>query len=258
MPARRLIPLILAVSSAFGQARTQPDLDSFEQVWTTIRDKHWQTKPGGLDWQAIHNEYRPRVEKAASHDEARAVIQEMLGRLKQSHFAIIPAVVYSAVDDEGGGPGSTGIDARVLDGHAVVTRVDPGSPAEKVGVQPGWQIERAGGKDLKPTIDQARSNPAIHELQLTRAILARLSGAIGGLFEASFLDGSGKTVNLTLGLIAPRGTLSGFGNLPAQLSFSRVRNWVRRPTCASTCFWICRTSWRVSSRPSRTARPAMG
>ena len=143
-------------------------------------------------------------------------MQEMLGRLKQSHFAIIPGVVYSVLDDDGTGPGTTGIDARVLDGHAVVTSLDPGSPAEKQGVRPGWQIERAGGKELTAIIDQARSNPAVHELQLTRAVLARLSGPIGGTLEVAFLDGSGKTVTLTLGLTSPRGALSAFGNLPAQ------------------------------------------
>ena len=216
MPARRLIPLFLAVLSAFGQAASRLDLESFEKVWSTVRDKHWQIKPGGLDWQAIHDEYRPRMEKASNHDEARAVIQEMIGRLGQSHFAIIPAPVYSVLDDNVEGPGTSGIDARVLDGHAVVTSVDPGSPAEKQGVRPGWQIERAHGMDLDPVIKQARSNPAIHELQLTRAVLARLSGSIGGTLDAAFLDASGKTVNLTLGLTTPRGTLSGFGNLPAQ------------------------------------------
>ena len=216
MLSRRLILLFAAALSTFGQAASRLDLDSFEKVWTTVRDKHWQTKPGGLDWQAIHDEYRPRVEKAASHDEARAVIQEMIGRLRQSHFAIIPAVVYSVLDDEGEGPGTTGIDARVLDGHAVVTSVDPGSPAEKQGVRPGWQIERTHGIDLDPLIKQARSNPAVHELQLTRAVLARLSGPIGGTLDAAFLDASGQTVNLTLALTTPRGTLSAFGNLPAQ------------------------------------------
>jgi carboxyl-terminal processing protease len=216
MLARRLIPLILAVSSAFAQAASRLDLDSFEKVWTTVRDKHWQVKPAGLDWQAIHDEYRPKVENAASHDEARAVMQEMLGRLKESHFTIIPAVVYSAIDDEGEGPGTTGIDARVLDGHAVVTSVDPGSPAETRGVRPGWQIERAGGKELKAVIDQARSNPAIHELQLTRAVLARLSGPIGGTLEVVFRDAADKPATLALDLTAPRGQASAFGNLPTQ------------------------------------------
>jgi carboxyl-terminal processing protease len=216
MPVRRLIPLFLAALSAFGQAASRLDLESFEKVWSTVRDKHWQVKPGGLDWQAIHDEYRPRVERAGSHEEARAVIQEMIGRLGQSHFAIIPATVYSVLDDDGEGPGTSGIDARVLDGHAVVTSVDPGSPAEKQGVRPGWQIERTHGIDLDPLIKQAHSNPAIHELQLTRAVLARLSGPVGGTLDAAFLDASGETVNLTLGLAMPRGTLSAFGNLPAQ------------------------------------------
>jgi carboxyl-terminal processing protease len=121
------------------------------------------------------------------------------------------------LDDEvQGGSGTTGIDVRVLGGHAVVTSLDPGSPAEKLGVRPGWQIERAGGRDLQAVIDQARSNPAVHELQLTRAVLARLSGPIGGKLDAVFLDGSGKTVNMSLDLIAPRGTISAFGNLPEQ------------------------------------------
>ena len=216
MLGRNLILVLAAALPAFGQAATRLDLESFEKVWTTVRDKHWQAKPGGLDWQAIHDEYRPRVEKAASHDEARAVIQEMLGRLKQSHFAIIPAVVYSVLDDEGEGPGVTGIDARVLDGQAVVTGVDPGSAAEKQGVRPGWQIQSAGGKELKPVIDQALSNPAIHELQLTRAVLARLSGPVGGTLDVTFLDGAGKTVSLRMDLTPPRGALSAFGNLPAQ------------------------------------------
>jgi carboxyl-terminal processing protease len=215
MSARPQILLFVAALTAFGQA-SQLDLDSFEKVWTTVRDKHWQTQPGGLDWQAIHDEYRPKVEKAATHDDARAVIQEMLGRLKQSHFAIIPAPVYSVLDDEAGGPGVTGIDARVLDGQAVVTSVDPGSPAEKQGVRPGWLIQRTHGIDLEPLIKQARSNPAVHELQLTRAVLARLSGPVNGTVDVGFLDGSGKTTDLRLNLTEPRGTLSAFGNLPAQ------------------------------------------
>ena len=215
---RRRLTLIalLVAASAFGQSSHQLDLDSFEKVWTTVRDKHWQTKPGGLNWQAIHDEYRPRVEKASNPEEARAVMQAMLGRLGQSHFAIIPAAIYSVVDDEAGGPGVTGIDVRILDGQAIVAGVDTGSPAEKQGVRPGWQILRSSGKELKPIIEQARSNPAIHELQLTRAVAARLSGPIGGTVDAAFLDGSDKTIDLKLPLTAPRGALSAFGNLPAQ------------------------------------------
>src|SRR6476646_9502930 len=80
----------VAVVSPVNTASSSRDLDSFEKVWTTIRDKHWQTKPGGLDWNAIHAEFRPRAERAASTDETRAVMRDMLARLGQTHFAIIP------------------------------------------------------------------------------------------------------------------------------------------------------------------------
>jgi hypothetical protein len=83
----------------------QANLASFETVWTTIRDKHWETNPGGLDWQAIHAEYRPRAEAATSTEAAREIMREMIGRLKQTHFAIFPAAVYQVLDADGSGDG---------------------------------------------------------------------------------------------------------------------------------------------------------
>ncbi len=47
-------------------------------------------------------------------------------------------------------------------------------------------------------------------------MLARLSGPIGGTVETTLLDGTGKAVALNIGLTAPRGFVSTFGNLPAQ------------------------------------------
>src|SRR5580704_13035822 len=105
MRVLRMLPLLLAMplwsqiaTTALPQDR-QLNLDTFEKVWTTIRDKHWEKNPGGLDWQAIHEEFRPRVEKAANIDELRGVLKEMLGRLHQTHFGILPATVYAAVED---------------------------------------------------------------------------------------------------------------------------------------------------------------
>jgi hypothetical protein len=71
-------------------AQRQLNIDSFEQVWTTVRDKHWDPKLGGLDWQAVHDELRPKVDKAATMGEAREAMSEMLHRLKQTHFGIVP------------------------------------------------------------------------------------------------------------------------------------------------------------------------
>ena len=196
--------IVLASSALLcAQGRTAADLAAFDQVWTTVRDTHWEKNaPGGLDWNAMRTEYRARVEAAKSSAEARAATQEMLRRLKQTHFGIIPAVSYESIDDEGGA-GTTGIDLRVLSGEVVVTSVEPGSPADKAGVKPGWVVRSAKGKPL--TI------PDLSELTRTRALLARLSGPIGGTIEVTFDKGT-----LKLDLAVARGTFSEFGNLPPQ------------------------------------------
>lgn len=215
---RLLIGVCLAGVSAYAQLSAQQkqlNIDSFEKIWTDIRDHHWEKNPGGLDWQAIHEEYRPKIEQTQSTEAARAVMREMIGRLHETHFAIFPATVYDDVE-VAAGEGSPGLDLRVLDGQAVVTRVDPGSPAEKAGVKPGWAIVSAGGKELAPVIEKLKSDPSMHELTLERAVAARVSGPVGGKLRVEFLDGSNRKVALDLGLVDPRGAPAKFGNLPTQ------------------------------------------
>lgn len=217
-PACAALLLVLFASPIFAQLtadQKQTNLASFETVWTTIRDKHWETNPGGLDWQAIHAEYRPRVEAAASTDVARAIMREMIGRLKQTHFAIFPAAVYQVLDADGSGDGWPGFDAHVLDGRVIVTDVyQPQFDASKI--KAGWEILQANGVDLAPVVAKLQADPAIHELQLERAVAARLSGQIGATRSMVFADQNNARVRLDVKLLAPRGELSGFGNLPPQ------------------------------------------
>src|SRR6516162_8232630 len=101
------------------------NLESFEVVWQTIRDKHWDPKLGGLDWQAVHDQLKPKVESAANMAEARAAMSAMLDRLGQTHFGIMPSDVYGDVDSESSGEATPGADVRVVDGRVLVTSVDP-------------------------------------------------------------------------------------------------------------------------------------
>ena len=219
---RALLPALLALP-LLGQvtpAEHQLDLDSFEKVWTTIRDKHWEKNPGGLDWPKIHDEFRPKVEQAKTRDEARTVVREMLARLKQTHFGIISAPVYSAIDSETQGPGSPGFELRVLGQDAIVVSVDHGSPAERAQVKPGWILESARGNDLRPLIKNLAGLP---ELNLTRALDGTVSGPVGGSVPVVMVDGAGKRVNLMLDLAPPRGEPSAFGNLPTSYVWLETR-----------------------------------
>ncbi len=201
----------------------QLNLASFEQVWTTIRDKHWDEKPGGLDWQAIHGEFSPRMEQAASMEESRAVLREMLGRLHQTHFGILSSSSYGEVDPDGGGEGTSGIDVRVLDGRAIVTEVEPGGAAARAGVKTGWEIISVDGRELRPLITKLQADSAVHELQLTRAVLARVTGSAGVTRRFVFSDWAGPILK-DLTLQKPRGEMAGFGNLPPQpVWFSATR-----------------------------------
>jgi carboxyl-terminal processing protease len=200
---RRVWLAVVAAALASAQPRSL-DLAAFDQVWTTIRDTHWETSPGGLDWEAVRAEFRPQVEAARTREEAREVLENMLRRLKQTHFAIVPSPVYAPLEAAGGGgPGATGIDVRMLDGEVVVTGVDPGSPAERAGVRPGWVVQAVNGRPLIVA--------NLPELALTRVMLARLSGAVGDTIEVTFDHG---TLRLELG--EGRGEWTEFGNLPAQ------------------------------------------
>lgn len=214
-----LVVLAVAVAAAadLTPSERQANLDSFEQVWKTVRARHWEARPGGLDWQAVHDELRPRLEKAASTAEARQIMSGMLERLHQTHFGIFPAEVYKEFESPGAMDGQTGIDVRVLQGHALVTTVDAESPAASKGVKPGWEIIRIDGVDVAPTIERVTAafrSSTLLDLRLSRAVLGRLDGAAGKPVEVEFLDGGDRRAALRLDRVMPRGALVKLGSFP--------------------------------------------
>jgi carboxyl-terminal processing protease len=204
------------LDAALTPEQRQLNVQSFEYVWTTIRDKHWQTKPGGLDWQTIHDEFRPKIEAASSMDEARGVLNQMLDRLHQTHFAVVPGEVYSNVDASHPGDQTAGIDVRVVTGQVLVTSVDMDSSAFMQGVRPGWAILKIADTDLAPLVAQLERTYAgstLRDLMLRRAILARLDRDQEAPLHVEFLAADNKPVTKSLTLGRPKGELVEFGYL---------------------------------------------
>jgi carboxyl-terminal processing protease len=131
----------LAVAPAGGQTTPGPSLAAFDEVWETINDSYYDPAFNGLDWAGVRAELRPRVERAATPDEARVVITEMLARLGQSHFVLLTS---SAVGQPLPGSAMVPIDVRVTADGVVVTRVEP--PASD-RVQPGDLLIRIEGRE---------------------------------------------------------------------------------------------------------------
>jgi carboxyl-terminal processing protease len=214
----KLASLLLLAAPVFAQLtaeQKQLNLASFETVWTTIRDKHWDQNPGGLDWPAIHAEFRPKVEQAVTTEAARGAMREMLARLKQTHFAIFPSPVLQDLDATQGGDGWPGFEVRVLDGRVVVTELAAAFPGGG-DVKPGWEVREVDGAELSPLVTKLRADAAIHELQLERAVTARLTGPVDAVRHFVFADGNNTRVARDVRLGPPRGQLAGFGNLPPQ------------------------------------------
>ncbi len=219
--------LAQAAPEKLSPADTRANIESFEYVWKTVRDKYWDPNFGGLNWQKVHDDFRPRIEKARTPEEASAVLQAMLNTLHESHFAILPAEAYSTLRGTGGGPGTTGITVRVVGSNALVTRVAAESPAARAGIHTGWELLRAGSDEMAPLIDKigkAYAGSTLRELMLVEAIEQRLAGSAGETRELVFADGDGATVHRTIMLVKPPGSLTQFGFLPPMyVSFQAKR-----------------------------------
>jgi carboxyl-terminal processing protease len=204
-------------ASDLAPAQRQLNIDSFEYVWKTVRDKHWDPKLNGVDWQAVHDELLPRVRNAGDGGEARAAMNEMLGRLKQTHFEVFPASTYNEIGGEQKAEGGPGLEVRVVGGRELVTRVMAGSPAQRAGVRPGWEILRIEGRPVAPGLKEiARRFQGSTEIGLmqVKAIAARLNGEIGKTVEVEFRNGHGAKQELALGRAEPPGLPAQLGNLP--------------------------------------------
>jgi len=192
------------------------NLESFEIVWRTVRNHHPDTKLNGLDWEAIHDKTKPIIEKARSMNEMRDILRDMLARLDTSHYSIIPGDSYASMDsgDTPGG-GSPGLETSVIDGKAVVTRVEAGSPADRAGIKPGAVIADIDGSKVDSVLhafDQTKT-PESHALA-ARSIQRRLLGPENSALAVDLVDRNGKPQHVELSRATPPGDLVTFANLP--------------------------------------------
>ncbi|MGH7713803.1 MAG: lipoprotein, partial [Gemmatimonadaceae bacterium] len=109
---------------------------TFDSTWTRVRNTYYDTTLKGLDWNAVRRELRPRAERATTRAQLRIVLMDMLGRLGDSHMTVLPREMSASTpndSEEDSSPGGVGIETRIIGRALVVSRVDPGSPADNAG-----------------------------------------------------------------------------------------------------------------------------
>lgn len=210
-----LTALALLCSSPAVSADVPRGLETFDAVWTIVRDTHFDPALNGVDWEAARGEFRPQAERASSPAELRAVLHAMLARLGQSHFAIIPGSAAGG-DDGPADAAHPGFDIRLVGEVVLVTDVEAGFAAAAAGVQPGWRVDAVGETRVDGLLTRLREtpDPRVRGLELWRALQARLRGAEGSAVTVTFADGGDAAVTLTLTRRRPSGQPVTVGNLP--------------------------------------------
>lgn len=196
-------------------------LATFDSAWQRIAHTHYDTTFRGVDWRAVGAELRPRAADAKTYEELRAIVRDMLSRLGESHYSLIPGDVAGEVRSGGredGGEGDIGLELRIADGAVVVSRIDPGGPAAAAGVRTGWVMEAVDGRSLAEGLAKVESlEGSAHRLALTQflwSINGALEGDPGSTVTLRALDGGNVARDLTLMRRTRPGEPVKFGNLP--------------------------------------------
>ncbi len=168
-------------------------LAAFDQAWQSIHDTHFDKNFNGVDWDALKLELRPRAERARTRDELREVLGEMVGRLGQSHFAVIPSDALPDTGTPHDQSGGLGFDVRLCDGRLLVVSLEPQGAAAASGVELGWVVRSIGSFDADKVLERLRT--AAEQLgepkqafQMWAASQARILGAVGASEKVAFLD----------------------------------------------------------------------
>lgn len=196
-------------------------LATFDSVWSRIRSTYWDEDLGGLDWDGVRSELRPRAAAASSTGEVRSIITQMLGRLDQSHFVLMPSDIEPAFpSSRRTGSASPGLEVRWIDDELLITRVLDGAPAMDSDIGPGWILHEIDGlpvDSLAATIFEAlHVDRPVDDggLRLQAAVQSRLLGPPDSRVRLVVTDASGATRTRNLRRVEPPGELVEFGNLP--------------------------------------------
>jgi carboxyl-terminal processing protease len=210
----------ILTAATFAQAPQA--VETFDAAWRIVRDSHFDRTLNGVDWDAASAELRPRAAAARNPGELRAVLREMLGRLGQSHFAIIPATGDTGADGTRDLSGDPGFDVRLIGRDLVVTSVDAGGTGAAAGVRTGWKVLAVDGASMSTVLSSLSESlqPRLLQVEAWRAAQTRLNGVPGSRAQITFVDEADRTVVLDVERRLEGGQPVTVGNLPTM--FVRV------------------------------------
>jgi carboxyl-terminal processing protease len=187
-----------------------PHVETLDEVWRTVVEKHYDPTLGCIDWASIRRSYAARVAETEDRQQAYATINEMLDELAQSHFRLF--------EGDGGEdamlPASVPLQVRWIEGTLVVVR------SEVSEVPPGAVLEAIDGTGVADMIARAKSrtkgqSDSAFAFAAARAAMVALSCRKAGVPKPvrMALPGAEASVERVVHCAAPTGELVSLGNL---------------------------------------------
>jgi C-terminal peptidase prc len=121
----------------------------FEEVWRTVKQHYLYADFRGLDWDAMREEYEPRVEIDQDNEAFYADMAEMVARLGDHHSRFLPPAAAQAQDATTSGYESTvgiGVVTQPKADGAFIQMVFPDSPAARADMRPRDRIIAVDGR----------------------------------------------------------------------------------------------------------------
>jgi C-terminal processing protease CtpA/Prc len=167
--ASTALPLAyLPAAARTADLADKSDTRVFDEAWRIARDKFYDRKLNGLDWDAVGKSHRADYAQAKTDAERSAAINAMLAELGASHthhYTKDETAYYELVDifsyplrrdipkhfagREVSYPG-IGVFTKEIDGKTFISAVFPDMPADKAGLLAGDEVVTADGEPFQP------------------------------------------------------------------------------------------------------------
>lgn len=193
---------------------------TFDSAWSRVAHTHYDTLFNGVDWNAVRTELRPRAQRVQTLQELRGVLGEMLSRLNESHYGIIPGEVAGAIGGTTGpaSNGDAGMDLRLVEGELTVWRVVAGGPAAEAGIRTGWRLLDVNGRAVRERVARVETLPEASRRRPLTSLLyqanAELDGAAGSTVNVKLRTHEDREIDVALVRRQTPGQVVSFGNLP--------------------------------------------
>lgn len=103
---RHIIPLLLCLigglvlTSCIREEKFANDpVGNFEQLWKIIDERYCFLEEKGVDWNAVYDEYRPRIKSGMTSKDLFDQLSEMLYLLRDGHVNLVSSDRVSFYDD---------------------------------------------------------------------------------------------------------------------------------------------------------------